>query len=77
MKLGQTSNNPTAILLRLPEFILPPPHPSVKERLPRGGLSYDQSQLGIWQTSKNAEVVTSGKQARTMKFLNLVYKQEC
>jgi hypothetical protein len=27
----------------LPEFILPPPHPSVKERLPRGGLSYDQS----------------------------------
>jgi hypothetical protein len=26
----------------LPEFKLPPPHPSVKERLPRGGLSYDQ-----------------------------------
>ena len=24
------------MLLRLPEFILPPPHPSVKERLPRG-----------------------------------------
>jgi hypothetical protein len=42
MKLGQTSNNPTAILLRLPEFILAPPLPSVKERLPRGGLSYDQ-----------------------------------
>ena len=35
MKLGQTSNNPTAILLRLPEFILAPPLPSVKERLPR------------------------------------------
>ena len=30
------------VLLRLTEFILPPPHPSVKERLPRGGLSYDQ-----------------------------------
>jgi hypothetical protein len=38
---GKRRNNPTAILLRLPEFILPPPHPSVKERLPRG-LSYDQ-----------------------------------
>ncbi len=24
------------------EFILPPPHPSVKEREPRGALSYDQ-----------------------------------
>ena len=24
------------------EFILPPPHPSVKERDPRGALSYDQ-----------------------------------
>jgi hypothetical protein len=26
----------------LTEFILPPPHPSVKERDPRGALSYDQ-----------------------------------
>jgi hypothetical protein len=36
MKLGQTSNNPTAILLRLPEFILAPPLPSVKESYPEG-----------------------------------------
>ena len=26
----------------MPEFILPPPHPSVKETPPRGGVSYDQ-----------------------------------
>jgi hypothetical protein len=30
------------LLLRLPEFILPPPHPSVKESDPRGADSYDQ-----------------------------------
>jgi hypothetical protein len=30
-------------LLRLTEFILPPPHPSVKEMYPRGAISYDQS----------------------------------
>jgi len=30
------------VLLRLTEFILPPPHPSVKEMYPRGAISYDQ-----------------------------------
>jgi hypothetical protein len=30
------------VLLRLAEFILPPPHPSVKEMDPRGAISYDQ-----------------------------------
>jgi hypothetical protein len=29
-------------LLRLTEFILPPPHPSVTEMYPRGAISYDQ-----------------------------------
>ena len=33
---------PWGLLLRLTEFILPPPHPSVKEMYPRGGISYDQ-----------------------------------
>ena len=33
---------PWGLLLRLTEFILPPPHPSVKEMDPRGAISYDQ-----------------------------------
>jgi len=33
---------PGGLLLRLTEFILPPPHPSVKEMDPRGAISYDQ-----------------------------------
>jgi hypothetical protein len=38
-KLGQTNFVLTeGILLRLTEFILPPPHPSVKETPPRGGV---------------------------------------
>ena len=31
------------LLLRLTEFILPPPHPSLKEMYPRVDISYDQS----------------------------------
>ena len=33
---------PGGLLLRLTEFILPPPHPSVKESDPRRADSYDQ-----------------------------------
>ena len=38
---------PGGLLLRLTEFILPPPHPSVKEMDPRGAISYDQILFGI------------------------------
>ena len=38
-KLSRTSCS----YLRVTEFILPPPHPSVKEIYPRGAISYDQS----------------------------------
>jgi hypothetical protein len=42
---AETSQRPPSegLLLRLTEFILPPPHPSVKELPPQGGNSYDQS----------------------------------
>jgi hypothetical protein len=41
---AETSQRPPSegLLLRLTEFILPPPHPSVKELPPQGGNSYDQ-----------------------------------
>jgi hypothetical protein len=33
------------LLLRLTEFILPPPHPSLKEMYPRVDISYDQIRI--------------------------------
>ena len=39
--MGKRRNDPIAILLRLPKFLLPPPHPCVKERLSRGGAQND------------------------------------
>jgi hypothetical protein len=45
---AETSQRPPSerLLLRLTEFILPPPHPSVKELPPQGGNSYDQLGVG-------------------------------
>jgi hypothetical protein len=40
---AETSQRPLPTLLRLTEFILPPPYPSVKELPPQGGNSYDQN----------------------------------
>ena len=36
---------PGGLLLRLTEFILPPPHPSLKEMYPRVDISYDQIRI--------------------------------
>ena len=39
---GQRRNSRYRFLLRWPEFIFPPPHPSLKEIPPQGGFFYDQ-----------------------------------
>ncbi len=46
---AKTSQRPPSegLLLRVTEFILPPPHPSVKELPPQGGNSYDQLRFGL------------------------------
>jgi hypothetical protein len=48
------------LLLRLTEFILPPPHPSVKEMYPRGDLSYDQIHLRLVKAPKACSVPSVG-----------------
>jgi hypothetical protein len=50
------------VLLRLTEFILPPPHPSVKEMYPRGAISYDQFKFA-------SALIKHKEQKRTEVFL--------